>query len=264
MSVNARRRERITVSIPGLRPQDPGKVMRPRRWERALIPQDDRASIERPMRYPCARRRRRRRWDASISRVRLYSRDTMVTVPQESLKRWTVSEVRRMIDAGSFDHPERFELVEGLVLQKMGQNEPHVAGLTLTLEAMRAVFAGTAKAVAGVPLHLSDTSEPEPDVMVVTSNLARGIRKEDVLLVVEVADTSLRTDQTVKAALYARHGIPEYVILDVVNRRAEIRRSPKPEAEAWGETLILTEDGEFTPLGASGPLRVADLFGEMD
>ena len=176
--------------------------------------------------------------------------------------RWTVFDVRRMIERGGFEHPERFEMVEGLVLRKMGQNEPHVVGLALTLEAMRAVFAGKAKALAGIPLRLSDTDEPEPDVMVVASDLRKGVRKEDVRLVVEVADSSLRTDRTVKAALYARHGIPEYVILDVVGRKAEIRR--KPEGETWGETLILAEGGEFTPLGASEPIRVADLLAAPD
>jgi Uma2 family endonuclease len=184
----------------------------------------------------------------------------MVSVPQESLMRWTVDEIQRMIESGGFPHPERFELVEGLILRKMGQNEPHIVGLTLALEALREVFAGKAKAkaVAGVPLRLSEDSAPEPDVMVVVSDLRRGIRVEEVLLVVEVADTSLRTDGTVKAALYARHGIPEYLILDVVGRRAEIRRHP--EGEGWRETLTLTESGEFTPLGASRSIRVGDLL----
>lgn len=186
----------------------------------------------------------------------------MVEVPQESLMRWTVSDIQRMIDSGGFEHPERFELLEGLVVKKMGQNEPHIVGLALTLEAMRAVFEGKAKAVAGVPLRLSEISEPEPDVMVVASDLRRRIVQEDVLVVVEVADTSLRTDQTVKAALYARHGIPEYVILDVTNRRVEIRRYPHPETETWRETTILTQDVAFTPLGANGSLRVADLLGD--
>ncbi len=172
--------------------------------------------------------------------------------------RWTAEDVRRMIESGAFAHPERFELVDGLILKKMGQNDPHVIALTLALEALRAVYSGSSKVVAGVPLRLSESSEPEPDVMVVNSDLRQRTRREDVLLVVEVADTSLRTDQTVKAALYASHDIPEYLILDVANRRAEIRRDPR--GEVWGETVVLTEDREFTPRGASGPLRVADLL----
>ena len=182
----------------------------------------------------------------------------MVAVPQESLMRWTAEDVRRMIESGAFAHPERFELVDGLILKKMGQNAPHKIALSLALEAMRAAYGANAKVLAGVPIALSETSEPEPDVMVVTSDLRHEIRGEDVLLVVEVADTSLRTDQTVKAALYASHGIPEYLILDVANRRAEIRRDPR--GEAWGETVVLTEDRTFTPRGASGPLRVGDLL----
>lgn len=182
----------------------------------------------------------------------------MVTVPQESLKRWTVGEVRRMIDAGAFEHPERFELVEGLVLEKMGQNEPHAVGLMLFMEALRAVFGATATVVAGVPLTLSDISEPEPDIMVVQAGLRRGIGAEDVRLIVEVSDTSLRIDQTVKAALYARTGIQEYAILDVANRRLEVRRYP--EGESWRETVVLTENGEYAPLGIDAAIRVSDVL----
>ena len=132
----------------------------------------------------------------------------------------------------------------------------------LALEALQLVFAGVARVTAGVPLPLTGRSEPEPDVMVVTPGLRRDLRAEDVRLILEVSDSSLVKDRTTKAALYARHGIPEYVILDVVARRAEVRRFPDSVTESWGETLILAEEREFTPLGASVSLRVGDLFGE--
>ena len=176
--------------------------------------------------------------------------------------RWTVADVRRMIDSGGFEHPERFELVDGLILEKMGQSEPHRIALRLAIEALSLVFAKDLSVIAGSPLALAIESEPEPDLMVVPRGLRRDLTTADVRLILEVADTSLRKDRTTKAALYARHGIPEYVILDVAARRAEIRR--KPEGEAWGETTILTESGEFTPLGASGPIRVGDLFADPE
>ena len=186
----------------------------------------------------------------------------MIAVPEECLMRWTAEEVRGMIESGAFPHPERFELVEGLILQKMGQNPPHRITLMLALEALQRAFGDTARVTAGVPLPLAPSSEPEPDVMVVEPGLRRDLRSGDVRLVVEVADASIRKDRVLKAALYARHGIPEYLILDVSARCAEIRRLPDPESESWGETLILAEGGEFTPLGAGGPIRVADLFGD--
>ena len=176
--------------------------------------------------------------------------------------RWTVADVRRMIDSGGFEHPERFELIDGLILEKMGQNEPHIMSLMLATRAFRAVFGNGADVAAGIPVKMTDQSVPEPDLVVIGSGLSHPPTAADCLLVLEVADTSLRKDRTTKAALYARHGIPEYVILDVTARRAEIRR--KPEGEAWGETTILTESGEFTPLGASGPIRVGDLFADPE
>ena len=163
-----------------------------------------------------------------------------------------------MVEAGVVENPERFELIDGLILEKMSQNEPHAVVLSLALEALRLVYAEVAQVKAGVPLYLSEASEPEPDVMVVLPGLRRAIRADDVRLVVEVANTSLRKDRTLKAALYARHGIPEYLLIDLVNRRVEIRR--KPYGEDWGETLTLDERGEFTPLGANAPIGVMDLL----
>lgn len=182
----------------------------------------------------------------------------MVADPDLHLARWTSTDVRRMVEAGIVTEPGRFELIDGLILDKMSQNEPHRIALRLAQEALRLAFAAEFSVIAGSPIALAEYDEPEPDVMVVPRGLRRDLLTSDVLLLVEVADTSLRKDQTLKAALYARHGIPEYLILDVTNRRAEIRR--RPQGEDWGETLILTESGTFTPLGASGPLRVVDLL----
>ena len=100
-------------------------------------------------------------------------------------------------------------------------------------------------------LPLSDVSEPEPDILVARTPRGQDIAKEDVLLVVEVSDST-------KAALYARHGIPEYLILDVAARRAELRR--RPEGDEWRETIVLGEDESFAPNGANGPVGVAGLF----
>ncbi len=178
--------------------------------------------------------------------------------------RWTAEDVRRMIDSGGFLHPERFELVEGLILDKMGQNDPHILAVLLATRAFRAAYGVLADVTAGIPVKLSRSSVPEPDLVITAPVLMHPPTGDDCQCVVEVSDTSLKTDQTVKAALYARHGIPEYIILDVTNHRVEIRRHPNSELETWRETLILEKGGEFTPLGASGPIQVADLFGDVE
>jgi Uma2 family endonuclease len=80
------------------------------------------------------------------------------------------------------------------------------------------------------PLHISERSEPQPDLTLVrrgTSHTAHP-RPEDILLVIEVADSSLAYDRDVKAALYARAGIPEFWLVDVKQRRISIFRDPGP------------------------------------
>lgn len=181
-----------------------------------------------------------------------------VAVPYESLKRWTNDEIRQMIESGGFQHPERFELVDGLILEKMGQNEPHIIGVVMATRALRIAFQSEADVVAGVPLHLASHSSPEPDVLVTSSGLRHAPTADVVRLVVEVSDTSLRTDQTVKAALYARHSIPQYLLINLVDRTVEIRRFPDPQSETWRETLILREDASFLLNDAS--IKVSDLL----
>ena len=182
----------------------------------------------------------------------------MVGVPWESLKRWTRQEAIRIVEAGIVEEPNRYELVQGLLLDKHKRDPRHVVACVRGFGLLPPLFAENGVVLGGIGLVLSEWDEPEPDLLVVRRDAPPDFGLSDVLLVVEVAAGTLPVDTTVKAALYALHGIPEYLILDVVNRRAEIRR--KPRGEDWGETVILEEDGEFNPLGASGPLRVTDLL----
>src|SRR5262249_58395264 len=78
------------------------------------------------------------------------------------------------------------------------------------------------------PLRLGERAEPEPDVVILRPHVAedRHPGAADALLVIEVADTSLRTDRGRKRTMYARAGIPEYWIVDLVHDRIEVYREP--------------------------------------
>ena len=80
----------------------------------------------------------------------------------------------------------------------------------------------------------------------------------DVPLVVEVSDTSLAEDRGQKARLYAKHGIPEYWIVNLNARTLEVRRGPRPESEDYFETLVYREGETATVNGR--PVAVADLL----
>jgi Uma2 family endonuclease len=103
--------------------------------------------------------------------------------------------------------------------------------------------------VVGVrlPLTLGQRSEPEPDLAVVKATAAsRDRHPATAVLVIEVARESLRQDRTVKGALYARYGVPEYWIANLAERVIEVFSDPDPATGAYrrnrrvptGETLV--------------------------
>ena len=135
--------------------------------------------------------------------------------PQEPpRKRWTRAECATLEASGLLDQ-QHLELVEGELISKMGKKRPHVNALALMYGWLLEVFGKrfvNQEAPIDVAPEDNPTNEPEPDVIVLkrgSSSFRSNPRPEDLDLVVEVADTTLRFDLTIKAALYARAGIIE-------------------------------------------------------
>lgn len=82
------------------------------------------------------------------------------------------------------------------------------------------------------PVRLGPHSEPEPDIALLKRHVDRYVNShptaDDVLLIIEVSDTTLRFDREVKARLYALHRIPEYWVIDLTNDRLHVHRDPPP------------------------------------
>jgi len=118
------------------------------------------------------------------------------------------------------------------------------------------------------PLALDDDSEPEPDVAIVAGEPRDYVsaHPSTATLVVEVADWSLRLDRRLRGGLYARAGLPDYWIVNLVDGVLEVHREPGPAADApygWVHRSIeaLRPPATVTPLSAPGVLiRVADLL----
>ena len=150
-----------------------------------------------------------------------------------------VDAYHRMADAGIFGNQERIELIGGDLIDMAPIGQGHagiVSGLT---EALVLACAGRAIVWPQNPIRLDRSSEPQPDLAVLrrradfyTSGERPG--PADVLLVVEVADSSLRFDRTVKLPLYARAGIAELWIVDLKRRVVDVHR--KPLGNGYGET----------------------------
>jgi Uma2 family endonuclease len=148
---------------------------------------------------------------------------------------WTVEEYHRMGEVGLLDPDARVELIEGEIIEMAPIGDAHAA-TSNRLTRLLVLAVGERGIVAvGNPVRLSQHSEPQPDFSVLRPRAdyqTRGPRPEDVLLAVEVSDTTLRRDRRVKLALYARAGIPEFWIVNVEAREIEIYRSADGDAYA--------------------------------
>ena len=157
------------------------------------------------------------------------------------------------------------ELVEGELISKMGKKRPHVNALTLVQGWLVQVFGFqfvNAEAPIDVAPEDNPTNEPEPDLIVLKEDLSHftaNPRAQDLRLVVEIADTSLNFDLTVKAALYARAGVCEYWVLDVAGRRLLVHRNPR--SGAYADITVYDQHESVSPLAAPhASFRVADAF----
>lgn len=156
---------------------------------------------------------------------------TTIDLPRR--KRFTRADVQRMIDGGLFEG-QRYELIEGDLIDKMGQNAPHAYVIGLVLAWLTQVF-GVEHVRVQLPVEVAredeERSSPEPDIaLLVKTNSeyqTRHPRGDELLLIVEVADSSSLFDLTVKAGLYARATVPEYWVLDIRNRWLVIHRHPQ-------------------------------------
>ena len=144
------------------------------------------------------------------------------------IHRWTRREYDRMIDRGVFGPDDRIELLDGLLVVKEPQNTPHAAAIDLVADALRRAFGPGWLVRAQAPMAAGRRSEPEPDVYVVPGGPRDYLREHPTrpALVVEVAHSRLRLARTRKAAIYARAGIEDYWILNLVDRMLEVHREP--------------------------------------
>lgn len=180
------------------------------------------------------------------------------------ITRWTigVDEYHRLAETGILPPESRVELIEGEVIAMSPIGAGH-AGKVNRLHHLLLQLAGDRVVVSSQnPIRLSDRSEPQPDLAVL---LPRADYYEgglptpsDVLLLIEVADSSLRFDREVKLPLYARHGIPAVWIVDLAGGAVEVYGEPGPGGYGRASRAVRGEAVEPLP---GLRLPVGDILG---
>lgn len=155
----------------------------------------------------------------------------LTTEPQVHL--WTRDEYYRLADLNFFQG-RRVELVEGQLIDMAAMKSPHAIAIDLIDAALRTVFGSDYYIRQQKPFVVSDISEPEPHIAVVSGAIRdyADAHPTTAALIVEVADTSLRYDRKVKGSLYAKAGIAEYWILNLGDRLLEVYHAPEVDNAA--------------------------------
>jgi Uma2 family endonuclease len=170
-------------------------------------------------------------------------------------RRWRRVEYERLVDVGVFEG-EPLELIAGDLIVAEPKGSPHAAAVGTAGDALRAALPSGWTVRIQDPLALDDESAPEPDVVVVRGSHAdyRHAHPARPALVVEVAESSLAFDRLQKGSLYARAGIVDYWIVNLVDRVLEVYRHPAADLTApfgWRYVSVerLRPPDAVTPLG---------------
>ena len=170
--------------------------------------------------------------------------------------RLTVDDYYRMAEVGVLSPDDRTELIEGEIIDMAPIGSVHAEVVRLLTLRLVETLRHTAEVSVQLPVRLSQRSEPQPDIAVLEARSADYRRAhpsaDDVLLLIEVSDTTLRYDLNVKARLYATHGVREYWVVDLVANRVWRHRKPRG-----------TQYAERTEV-ASGPIDLPEGLGELD
>jgi Uma2 family endonuclease len=176
--------------------------------------------------------------------------------------RFTRDEYYRMAEAGLFED-ERVELLDGKIITMSPQLTPHAFAVNQLMYLLITTLGATVIVRGQTPIVLDDWSEPEPDIAVCQLNPDRyknaHPRADQVLLIIEVAESSLTYDRTRKAVAYAASAIPEYWIVNLIDRQVEVFADPEPTRPRYRQQrLAFGSDILTLPRGST--IEVSDFL----
>ena len=161
--------------------------------------------------------------------------------------KWSIDEYHQMIDSGLLSG-KSVELLNGEIVEMSPEREEHSYTNDDVAELLREKLRGKAKIRESHPITL-DNSEPEPDIAVVrlpkTVYAQRHPYPQDIYWLIEVSNRTLNLDLREKSQTYARNGIPEYWIIDLVNNKLIVQTNP--EGNSYTQFTEYTK-GEVSPL----------------
>jgi Uma2 family endonuclease len=163
--------------------------------------------------------------------------------------RWSLEDYRRLGELGIISEDERVELIDGEIIHMSPIGDRHNAGCTKANMLIAARGPSVCLVSVQGPLRLARSYEPMPDIVVFKPRAdyyVRGHTPEDVLLVIEVADSSRDYDLNEKALIYARARLPEYWVTDLIEDVLVVHREPTPNG--YTSVHVLKRGQKVAPL----------------
>ncbi len=175
----------------------------------------------------------------------------------------TSVEYYQMIESGIIREGERVELILGQIFTMAAKGTRHTVATTRLITELPMLIQRRAIVRCQDPITLLNNSEPEPDIVIARLRSDDYINSHpspaDIILLMEVADSSIKFDRETKAPLYAAAGISEYWIVNLIDDRLEIYR--QPEGDIYASIEIITPPRSISlPQFSDISLNIADFF----
>ena len=183
-------------------------------------------------------------------------------------KKFTIAEYHQLVDLGFFTENDRIELIRGEIINMAPKRTPHSVCNSLLLSQLFRSLHNKANVRGQEPIILSSYSEPEPDVVIAKlksdNYLSAHPVAEDIILVIEIADSTLKYDREVKISLYAEAGINNYWIFNLVDKCLEVYTKPfshqNGKFDYHTKNIILADEKIAVPDFSDVVLELATVF----
>lgn len=193
-----------------------------------------------------------------------YSTPVVRAISTAQPHRFTVSQVEEMVKLGFLNENDRCELIRGELIEKMTLGDPHMAAVRWLNRFFNQYALDQCLVSVQDAIRLAD-SRPEPDVSILVRRddlyRSRTPTPTEILLLVEVADSSLAFDRAIKGPLYAQNGIAEYWIVNLIDQQIEVHRQPQIDG-TYAQTSVVRRPESISPLALPKlSISVLDILG---
>ena len=185
----------------------------------------------------------------------------------ETRKKFTIAEYHRLGDLGFFDQSDRFELIRGEIITMAPKRTPHSVCNSLLWKQLYNLVGEQTEIRVQEPISLLGNSEPEPDVVIANKKddnyLAAHPSAEDLILVIEISDSTLKYDRGAKLSLYAEAGINHYWIINLVDNHLEVYTTPFASGANYGyrhKSIVLANEAIAIPEFPDLSLQLNSIF----